>query len=152
MCSPLRVTHTEQNEDPEVIQARDRLLKKYGARRLKRLIKKYNQQKRDREMRKKEAWLREQFRWWCFFQQSRTTYRKRRIIRTTMAVTATIAAANTEAMVRLFRGRDSSSCSFFSPGSGAKNGSPSGSPWFSCSHVFFHCSLTYSNHSSFVLN
>ena len=60
MCSPLRVTHIEQNEDPEVIQARDRLLKKYGERRLKRLIKKYNQQKRDREMRKKEAWLREQ--------------------------------------------------------------------------------------------
>lgn len=62
ITSPLRITHTEQNEDPEVTQARERLLKKYGARRLKRLIKKYNKQKKDKEMRKKEAWLREQFR------------------------------------------------------------------------------------------
>lgn len=62
MNRPLRITHTEQNEDPAVTRERERLIKKFGAKRLKRIIRKYNQKKREMEMEKKERWLREQFR------------------------------------------------------------------------------------------
>lgn len=62
MNRPLRITHIEQNEDPAVTRERERLIKKFGYKRLKRIIRKYNQKKKELEMQKKERWLREQFR------------------------------------------------------------------------------------------
>lgn len=65
---PLRITHTPHNDDadphepPEVAKERERLIKKYGLKRLKRIIKRYHEKKRMAEQRRKEEWLREEFR------------------------------------------------------------------------------------------
>ena len=65
---PLRVTHTPHNgdadphEDPAITRERERLIKKYGLKRLKRIIKKYHEKKKKIEQQKKEKWLRDEFR------------------------------------------------------------------------------------------
>ena len=65
---PLRITHTPHNDDadphepPEVAKERERLIKKYGLKRLKRIIKRYHEKKRMAEQRRKEEWLRDEFR------------------------------------------------------------------------------------------
>lgn len=72
-CSPLLVTHSFE-EDPVVAKERERLLKvgvvlwnddqKFGAKRLRRIVKRYFAKKHEKELKEREAWLKEEFRLW----------------------------------------------------------------------------------------
>ena len=64
----MRITHTphkgdaDPTEDPRITKERERLLSKYGEKRLRRLIARYEKKKKEKEMRQRELWLRDEFR------------------------------------------------------------------------------------------
>ena len=65
---PLKITHTPHNgdadstEDPQITKEHERLLQKFGEKRLRRIIAKYQRRKREAEQRRREQWIRDQFR------------------------------------------------------------------------------------------
>ena len=67
-CRPLKITHTPHNgdadstEDPQITKERERLIQKFGEKRLRRIIAKYQRRKREAEQRQREQWIRDQFR------------------------------------------------------------------------------------------